>query len=302
MNPYIEDWKKNNKKIIGYYCTYLPEELLHAAGLLPFRIRATGNEDTDLGDIYMVRFTCSFVRMTLDLALKGGYDFLDGLFITNCCDHARRMYELFEMKVFSRKEFKEKPSRFYVPIPHVITSEGFEYYKKEIVKVKKQIEEKFSIKIITDDSLKNSIGIYNKNRAILRDIHELRILDAPKLTGREALQIAMANSSIPKELANRELERILNLLKDSEGIKIDKKRIMLVGSVVDNVGFIDVIENSGGLVVTDFLCFGTRNFLDDVDVKSARSPLEEITKHVYYRMSCPRMMADHLRRLNFIKD
>ena len=81
INPYVEEWKKNNKKVIGYYCTYIPEELLHAAGLLPYRIRATGNEDTDLGDVYMVRFTCSFVRMTLDLALKGGYDFLDGLFI-----------------------------------------------------------------------------------------------------------------------------------------------------------------------------------------------------------------------------
>ena len=128
INPYIEDWKKNNKKIIGYYCTYIPEELLHAAGLLPFRIRATGNEDTDLGEVYMVRFTCSFVRMTLDLALKGGYDFLDGLMITNCCDHARRMYEVFDLRVFSREEFKEKPPRFYVPIPHVITDNGFDYY------------------------------------------------------------------------------------------------------------------------------------------------------------------------------
>ena len=78
-NSYLEN---TDKKIVGFYCTYIPEELLHAANLLPYRIRSTGNEDTDLGDVYMVRFTCSFVRMTLDLALKGGYDFLDGLIIT----------------------------------------------------------------------------------------------------------------------------------------------------------------------------------------------------------------------------
>ena len=111
----------------------------------------------------------------------------------------------------------------------------------------------------------------------------------------------MANSSVPKEIANQELQRILDSLKEREGIKTYKKRIMLVGSVVDNVEFIDVIENSGGLVVSDFLCFGTRNFLDDVEVKSG-NPLDDITSRVYHRMSCPRMMDDHRRRLGFIKD
>ena len=131
-NQYIEEWKNNNEKVIGHYCTYLPEELFHAAGLLPFRIRATNHKEDDLADTYMVRFTCSFVRATLDLALRGGYDFLDGLFISNCCDHARRMYEIFDLKVFSRQEFTQKPPRFYTAVPHVITKEGFEWYKKEV--------------------------------------------------------------------------------------------------------------------------------------------------------------------------
>ena len=74
-NSYIDNWQKLGNKVVGYYCTYIPEELLYAAELLPFRIRATGNKDTDLGDIYMVRFTCSFVRATLDMALRGIYDF-----------------------------------------------------------------------------------------------------------------------------------------------------------------------------------------------------------------------------------
>ncbi|MHA1437257.1 MAG: 2-hydroxyacyl-CoA dehydratase subunit D [Promethearchaeota archaeon] len=298
INPYIKD---SNKRIIGYYCTYIPEELLHAADLIPFRIRATGNEDTDLGDVYMVRFTCSFVRMTLDLALKGGYDFLNGLILVNCCDHARRMYEVFDLKVFSRKQFKKKPPRFYTPLPHIITKEGFEYYKNEIIKLKKEIEEKYQLEEISDETLTKSIEIYNKNRNLLKEIYDLRILDAPKLTGSDAIQLSMANTSVPKEIANQELERILNSLKEIEGIKTESKRIMLIGSVIDNTGFVDVIENSGALVVADFLCFGTRNFLDNVEIKSNGNPLEEIVKRVYYRMSCPRMMDDHIRRLEYVK-
>ena len=301
INPYIVDWKEQGKKIIGYYCTYLPEELLHAAGLLPFRIRSTGYEDTDLGDIYMVRFSCSFVRMTLNAALKGGYDFLDGLFMSNCCDHARRMYELFDLKVFTRKEFKEKPHSFYTPLPNTISDNGFEYYKHEIEKTKKKIEESYQIESISDDKLKNSITIYNKNRSLLREIQKLRILDEPKLTGSDALRIFMANSSVPKEIANQELEKTLNSLKESEGIKNVKKRILLVGSVVDNISFLKVIEDTGAQIVSDILCYGNRTIQDDIDLTSGLAPLEAIVKNVYYRLSCPRMMNDYPRRTDFIK-
>ena len=297
-NSYIDN---DDRKIIGYYCTYLPEELMHAAGLVPFRIRATGNKDTDLADIYMVRFTCSFVRLTLDLALKGKYDFLDGLAICNSCDHTRRMFELFDYKVFNREGFKKKVPRFYAALPHVITDESYEWYKSEMNELKEELEKAYNISI-TDEDLKNSTNIHNKNRKLLREIHELRIQDFPKISGTEALQISIANSSVPKEIANRELERILNVLKVSEGIKNNAKRIMLVGSIVDNIDFTRLIEDSGATIVSDFLCFGTRYFIDDIELRPNGDPLDDISRRLYFRISCPRMMDDHKRRLQFLID
>jgi len=302
-NSYIEEWQKNNKKVVGYYCTYIPEELLYAADLLPFRIRSTGNKDTELGDIYMVRFTCSFVRATLDMALKGIYDFFDGFLVCNSCDHSRRMFELFDLKVFNRENFKKKVSQFYLALPHVITDEGFEWYKKEVEELKEELQENFNIAKISDEKLIESIKIFNENRKILREIHELRIQSSPKLTGSEALQINMANSSIPKDIANQELKRILTFLKEREEIDIgNKKRILLVGSVVDNIDFTQLIENSGAFIASDILCFGTRNFMDDVQLKNGENPLDSITRRLYYRLSCPRMMDDHQRRLDFLKE
>jgi benzoyl-CoA reductase/2-hydroxyglutaryl-CoA dehydratase subunit BcrC/BadD/HgdB len=301
INPYITEWQKNNKKVIGHYCTYIPEELLYAGDLLPFRIRATGHKHTDLAEIYMVRFTCSFVRATLDMALRGFYDFLDALFICNSCDHSRRMFELFDLKVFRREGFMKQVPRFYVSIPHIITDEGFEWYKREIEEFKEDIEESFINRTITDNDLQSSIEFYNENRNLLRKIHELRTLDSPKLNGSEALQLSIANASVPKEIANNELKRIFNILKEKEGIKTDSKRIMLVGSEVDDITFTKLIENSGAILVSDFLCFGTRNFLNDVKVEEESTPLENIVKRVYYRISCPRMMDDHIRRLEFLK-
>ncbi|UCC18734.1 MAG: 2-hydroxyacyl-CoA dehydratase [Promethearchaeota archaeon] len=301
FNRYIAEWQERNKKVIGHYCTYIPEELLYAADLLPFRIRATGHEHTDLADIYMVRFTCSFVRATLDMALRGAYDFLDGFLVCNSCDHSRRMFELFDLKVFKREGFTKQVPRFYVSMPHVITEEGFKWYKKEIEELKEDLENNITNQPISDNDLQSSIEIHNENRSLLRKIHELRILDSPKLNGTEALQISISNASIPKDIANNELKRIYNFLKEMEGIKGESKRIMLIGSEVDDITFTKLIENSGAILVSDFLCFGTRNFLDDVKIDVGSTPLENIVKRVYYRMSCPRMMDDHIRRLQFLK-
>ncbi len=303
INPYIEDWQKSNRKVVGYYCTYIPEELLHAAELIPFRIRATGTKDTDLADIYMVRFTCSFVRATLDLALRGNYDFLDGFLVCNSCDHSRRMFELFNLKVFNRENFNKKVPQFYLALPHVITDEGFEWYKKEVEELKEELEKAYQIKEITNEMLLESINIYNENRKLLRNIHKLRVQEKPKLTGSEFLQINMANSSIPKDIANQELNRIISALKSRKAIDVsNKKRILLVGSIVDDIDFTQLIENSGAFIASDFLCFGTRNFNDDVQLVNYDDPLENITKRLYYRLSCPRMMDDHLRRLDFLKE
>jgi benzoyl-CoA reductase subunit C len=159
------------------------------------------------------------------------------------------------------------------------------------------------LKEISNERLIDAINIYNKNRELLREVHKLRIQKNPKLTGSEALQINMANASIPKDIANKELERILNLLKNRKNIEIGKrKRILLVGSVVDNIEFTELLEHSGAFIISDILCFGTRNFMDDVILKNGESPLESISRRLYYRLSCPRMMDDHERRLDFMKE
>ena len=302
-NDHIKEWQSNGNKVAGFYCTYIPEELLHAANMLPFRIRATGNQDTDLGDIYMVRFTCSFVRATLDLALKGSYDFLDGFLVCNSCDHSRRMFELFSLKVFNKKRIPKKVPEFYLALPHTITKEGFEWYKQEIQELKVELETKYNLKEISPQKLEDAIEIYNKNRALLRNIHEMRVVNSPKLTGSEALQIQMANSSVRKDFANIELERIIQRLKESEPIDTsNKKRILLVGSVVDNIEFTQLLEKSNAYIASDFLCFGTRNIMDDIEVKHNEDPLDAITERLYYRLSCPRMMDDHNQRLEFLKE
>ena len=55
LNPYIEEWKHQGKKVLGFNCSFFPEEILHAARLLPFRIRGTGCTETSLADSFLAR-------------------------------------------------------------------------------------------------------------------------------------------------------------------------------------------------------------------------------------------------------
>lgn len=93
MNPEVQAWLDQGGKVAGYLCSQVPEELLMAAGYLPFRIRGTGSTSTELSDAFYSPINCSFPRHAFNLALKGEYDFLDALICINSCDHVRRIYD-----------------------------------------------------------------------------------------------------------------------------------------------------------------------------------------------------------------
>jgi benzoyl-CoA reductase subunit C len=39
------DYKKQGKKVIGFFCSYIPEEIIYAGGMLPYRIRPAGCQE-----------------------------------------------------------------------------------------------------------------------------------------------------------------------------------------------------------------------------------------------------------------
>jgi len=92
-NEYVRGWKNKGGKVIGYACVATTREIIEAAGMLPYRIKGLGEREAARADAYLSRFNCAFCRSCLDLALRGEYDFLDGVMETNGCDHMRGMFE-----------------------------------------------------------------------------------------------------------------------------------------------------------------------------------------------------------------
>ena len=292
-NPFVEDWKKEGNKVIGYACSYVPEEIIHAAGMLPFRIRGTGCVGTSQADAWLTRVAnCSFARSFLELALTGDYDFLDGVVFNNGCDHTRRGFE-------NWKAQEKTPSFMYMlPVPHVITDDGLQWYREEVASFKDAFEKSFGIQI-KDEKLKEATKLYNETRKLLRQLYELRTQKNPPISGAETLRILIASSSMPRDKYNQMLKELLDDIKNREGLSDYRARLMIVGSMNDDPALIELIEDIGGLVVADSMCFGARLFWD-LDEETG-DPTDSMTARYYYHISCPRMYGSLSQRLDFVK-
>jgi benzoyl-CoA reductase subunit C len=293
-NTFVESWKKGGGKVVGYPCTYVPEEIIHAAGLLPFRLRGTGCVGLSVADSYLSRTShCSYARSILELGLTGDYGFLDGVVYTNGCDHMRRAYD-------NWRSHPTIPSFMHMlPVPHTITEHGLQWYKEELIIFKGRLEEFFATEI-TEEDLRRSVDLYNETRRLLRELYELRNAQAPPVTGAETLRLVVASVSMPRDKYNGLLQAALDEISTRDGVSDYKARLMLVGSANDDPTLVELIEQTGGLVVTDSLCFGSR-FFWDLDQEEG-DPLSSIASRYYNHIPCPRMYGEFPRRIEFVRD
>ena len=295
VNPALKRWKEGGGKVVGYFCSYVPEEIISAAGLLPFRIRATGSTGTDLADAHFRPTSCSFARHCFDTALRGGYDFLDGIVWANTCDVIRRLYD-------NWKEEMSTPFLEILSLPKKTGEKQVAWYREELGHLKGALEEHFGVQI-TDQRLRESIQIHNETRRLQRRLYDLRKGERPPITGAESLAVTIAGTAMPKEAYNQALRELLDELgRRPAGGDTYAARLLIEGSMLDNPAYVKVIEDQGGLVVADSLCFGSRILWTDVD-ETVADPVEGLARyHVGGRPSCGRVIGEHDRRAGYIRD
>lgn len=280
-NPEVRQWKRAGGRVAGTVCSNIPEEVLHAGGLLPLRLRAPGLQDTSSADAELHRMNCSYTRSVLELLLRDELAFLDGLVTTNTCDHMLRLAGELQDKA-------SLPFVHYFSMYHTLGDSSKEWFVLEMEKLITHIEETFGNRI-SDDELRQSIGVYNRTRALMYRLDELRKNDPTPLSGAEHMQIVLAGMSIPRDNFNKRLEEVLPELEGRRVGGPGKPRLMIVGGGCDSPDFIDFIESKGATVVADGLCFGMRHYQGVVD-ENAKGPLQAIAGRYTNRFACPSIM------------
>ena len=292
-HEYAKAWKeRTGGKVLGYFCTYVPEEILYAANILPVRILGS-HESQDVTEPHIFAMFCPFCRDCLAQGLKGRYDYLDGIMIAQSCLHIRQAFTSWDLHI-------PVDYSYYLPHPMNIQSpHAIPYLTKELESFQKSIEDWIGHPI-TDEDLQRGIEIMNENRRLMWDVYEFRKSSEPPLNGLEAMQMVVSSQMMDKIEHNRELTALLQKLP-SRNLGDPGERLMILGSEDDDTNFITMVENLGATFVTDDHCTGTRYFEREVKVNG--DMLTAIAERYVKRVPCPskdwpeRTRLEHIMRM-----
>lgn len=274
---------EKKKKVIGYFCSYTPEEIISAAGAHPMRLFGTRGEIA-LADQHLQTYSCSLVRGALEEALSGRLDFLDGTVFPHTCDSIQRLSDVWRLNT---------NFRFFadVVLPVKLDTDSAQEYMVDVLrKFRRDLEKGLDDKI-SDESLNEAVATYNKIRDYLRTVYTLRSKNPGIVTGSDVYTIVKASMIIDRNDLVMKLPEVIENFKArdiSEDVG-DNKRIALVGSICDHPDIYTIIEKSGGVVVWDDLCTGSRYFEGTIETDG--DPIVSIAKRYIERQICP---AKHL--------
>jgi benzoyl-CoA reductase/2-hydroxyglutaryl-CoA dehydratase subunit BcrC/BadD/HgdB len=235
----------------------------------------------------------------LQLAGKGVFSFLDGVLITPGCDAMRRLDECWRKAGNDHQGIV--PAWFeYFDVPHKTEVHGMKWFVQEIRNLVERIEQHFGVSI-TGNALRKSIREYNRGRRLLKAVEGLRAEEKIRVSGTDVFAATVAGTVLPREEYTRQLEEWLADLERREPLENGKKRLMVIGSISDEIDLFQLIENkTDAVVVAENLCFGIR--YEGNEIPEDQDPIMSLARHYLEKSVCPRMFGKYKQRLALLKE
>ncbi len=271
--------KEKGRKIIGITPMHFPEELVHASGALPVILQET-NEPITLGWSYSFPNLCAFARSNVDAAAKGKMDFLDGIVISDICMALRIGFSIVRQRTSLPMIYTWWPSEYKFQRWYPIVSRRLERCRKAL--------EEIVGKRIDDQSIQASIGLYNTNRQLLRQVYEIRSKKPGVLSCREMQELVVSSMVMPKEEHNRLLQELIPKLQNRKHSSDGKTRLFLSAHLCHRVkpDLLNLIEDMDAVVVGDDLYTGYRYYASEVP--SNVPPMEAMMRRYFDSgLPCP---------------
>ena len=265
----VKNLKDQGKKIVGGYCTFVPEEIFMAAGAVYVGLCAFTDETIPEAEKDLPRSLCPLIKSSYGFAItdKCPYMYFADLIVgETTCDGKKKMFEL----------LSDIKNVHVMQLPHTQEDDASkESWYKEVLVLKERVEKDFGVKI-SDSDIKNAIKIKNEERKLLIEFYELSKACPPPITGAEQLQVLYGSQfKFDPEVKIQELREIIDKIKtESENgvVKVSKsaKRILITGCPLAGVTekIVTAIEESDGVVVAYENCVGVKaieRFVDEND-------------------------------------
>ena len=253
--PSVRRWREAGGKVAGHFQVYFPEELAHAAGMLPVKVRGAA-VDAMQAESRFGSYLCSIIKTSLELALSDRLP-LD-LFVSHpICDAARNL-----AAVWARNT--SYPAQILYLPQNANSAHAPAYLADEYRRVLADLEQIAGRKV-SDDELRRSIAVFNRNRQLLRELYDLKRETPWRVGADEAYVLVGLAGLLPREEHNELLEWVLPLLSERPARRQDRIRVVFEGGFCEQPP-LDLVRMIGQscYLVDDDLLIGLRWITSDV--------------------------------------
>ena len=256
--------QKNGGKVVGTFCIHVPDEIVFAAGGISTGLCTGSQFWVPSGEKVLPTSTCSLIKASLGARLDRTCPFfsITDLFVgETTCDGKKKAWEI----------LAGDADVYVMDIPQMKREKDYAAWKDEIYRYKERIEELTGNKV-TEESLREAIVKINNKRRALQRLNNFRKLENVPISGKDALLVSqIAFYDDPERFAqmtNKLCDELDERVK--EGVSVYEKgakRILLTGTPlsIPNWKLHHIIETSGGAIVNEEMCTGSRYFETLVD-------------------------------------
>ena len=262
----IQAHKDAGGRVIGTFCTFVPVELIYAAGAIPVRLDSGIYHTVDIGEEILPNEVCPVVKSSLGTKIVQSspyFELCDATISPSTCDAKTKLGEILE----------DYLPVWMIDLPRgrdTAQSKGF--WVAEVFELKKRIE-KFCGQKISRKSLKSAIELVSQAQKAFCRLHDVRKASMPVIMGRDAMLAIQALFNDDIERWTRKTEELCNELDEHiamkrKGYDAEMPRMMLAGSPIiwPNWKVPNIVEEAGAIIVCDELCSGVRGLYDPVRV------------------------------------
>jgi benzoyl-CoA reductase subunit C len=253
--PTVARWREQGGKVLGHFQVYFPEELAHAAGLLPVKVRGAPI-DAMQAESRFGSYLCSIIKTSLEIALSNRIKF--EIFVSHpICDAARNLAAIWGRNA-------EYPCHILY-LPQNANSKGSApWLRGEYQRMLESIEEVAGRKVSEDD-LRQSIAVFNENRALLRELYDIKRETPWLIAADEAYVLVLLAGLMPREEHNELLRQVLPEIRQRSLRSQDRVRVVFEGGFCEQppLELVRLIGQSCYLVDDD-LMIGLRWLTEDV--------------------------------------
>lgn len=256
--------KEKDKKVVGTFCVYVPDEVINAVGGISVGLCSGSDFWIPDGEKHLPRNTCPLVKSAVGAKIGGTCPYFqscDMIVGETTCDGKKKAWEILD----------DYANMYVMDLPQMKRSKDYKHWEEEIKEFSNELS-KLTDRKLTVDNLEQSIDLINKKRKVLQKLYDFRKMKNLPISGKDALLITQIAFYDNIERFIEKTEELIDELEKrvKKGISVfekDTPRILVTGTpmAVPNWKLHHLIETSGGAVVCEETCTGTRYFENLVD-------------------------------------